>query len=107
VTGTAVIGGGAIEYRVNRNNLRLRLDLNDKRKCLSLSAYAANRMGRGPQNHIGSENTVLLRDLWWWRGSKHEKVDESSTKPSGTSSTGKIITVFTIRNKNLRQVRTL
>lgn len=46
-------------------------------------------MGRGPQTYFDSENAVLLRHPWWWRG---EPVEDSSTKamgPAGTSSTGK------------------
>ncbi|XP_029344513.1 uncharacterized protein LOC100569162 isoform X1 [Acyrthosiphon pisum] len=90
VTGTAaasMAGGGSIEYRVNRKNLRLRNGPDDGRKHLTLSAYAANRMGRGPHTYFGSDNVMLLRHPWWWRG---ESAYESSTRaagPSGTSST--------------------
>lgn len=93
VTGTAaasssMAGGGSIEYRVNRKNLRLRNGPDDVRKHLTLSAYAANRMGRGPLTYFGSDNVVLLRHPWWWRG---ESAYESSTRaagPAGTSPTG-------------------
>ncbi|XP_026817437.1 uncharacterized protein LOC113556591 [Rhopalosiphum maidis] len=90
VTGTAAgstAGGGSIEYRVNRKNLRLRNGPNDERKHLTLSAYAANRMGRGPLTNFGSDNVMLLRHPWWWSG---ESAYESSTRadgPAGTSST--------------------
>uniref|UniRef100_A0A2H8TIZ6 B-cell receptor CD22 n=1 Tax=Melanaphis sacchari TaxID=742174 RepID=A0A2H8TIZ6_9HEMI len=91
VTGTAaksLMGGGSIEYRVNRKNLRLRNGPDDDRKHLTLSAYAANRMGRGPHTYFGSDNVMLLRHPWWWRG---ESAYESSTRanggPAGTSST--------------------
>jgi hypothetical protein len=91
VTGTAArsaAGGGSIEYRVNRKNLRLRNGPDDERKRLTLSAYAANRMGRGPLTNFGSDNVMLLRHPWWWSG---ESAYESSTRtdgPAGTSSTG-------------------
>ncbi|KAE9525141.1 hypothetical protein AGLY_014555 [Aphis glycines] len=90
VTGTAarsVSGGGSIEYRVNRRNLKLRNGPDDNRKHLTLSAYAANRMGRGPNTYFGSDNVMLLKHPWWWRG---ESAYESSTRadgPAGTSST--------------------
>ncbi|KAL4135694.1 hypothetical protein QTP88_007290 [Uroleucon formosanum] len=91
VTGTeaaSTASGGSVEYRVNRKNLRLRNGPDDGRKHLALSAYAANRMGRGPHTYFGSDNVMLLRHPWWWRG---ESTYESSTKvagPAGTSSTG-------------------
>jgi len=91
VTGTparSVSGSGSIEYRINRKNLKLRNGPDDDRKHLTLSAYAANRMGRGPNTYFGSDNVMLLKHPWWWRG---ESAYESSTRadgPAGTSSTG-------------------
>lgn len=91
VTGFAV--GKTIEYRVNRNNLQLRLSPGENRKYLSLSTYAGNRVGRGPHTYLGSENTNLLRHPWWWHGDANS-AGESSTGPSGTSSTGKTYKLF-------------
>ncbi|XP_025423615.1 uncharacterized protein LOC112692984 [Sipha flava] len=83
ITGTA--NGNSIEYRVNRKNLQLRIGPNENKKYLSLSAYAANRMGRSLQTYLGSDNAILLSHPWWWHG---ESSNESSTKgPVGTSST--------------------
>lgn len=88
ITGTAV--GDGIEYRVNRRNLQLRIGSDDSQKYLSLSAYAGNRIGRGPQTYFGSENVVLLRHPWWWHGdSSKESSTSKTTRLAGTSSTGK------------------
>lgn len=90
VTGVAV--GDTVEYRVDRDDLRLRTGPGDRRKYLSLSAYASNRVGRGPQTYFGGEHAALLRHAWWWRGAAGSPEDGAGTKatgPAGTSSSGK------------------
>lgn len=82
-----------IEYRVNRKSLQLKINPNENRKYLSMSAYASNRIGRGPQTYFGSENSFLLQHPWWWHSGSTE---ESSTAigQTGTSSTGKNIVII-------------
>jgi len=92
VTGTAV--GDTVEYRVDRKRLRLRIGPDDDRKYLSLSAYAGNRVGRGPRTYFGGETAVLLRHPWWWQreGGPGPAEDGAGTKATtglaATSSSG-------------------
>lgn len=91
VTGT-VTNITNVEYRVNRTKLLLKWDnMNNyvNGKYLRMSAYASNRIGRGPQTHFGNEYLNLLRDPWWYNET-NENGNTKAAGPTRTSSTGKI-----------------
>jgi len=95
VTGAAA-AGDSVEYRVDRDDLRLRTT--GPGNYLSLSAYATNRVGRGPQTYFDGQHAASLRHAWWWRGAAVPPDDGAGTKatgrPAGTSSSSGEVRVF-------------
>ncbi|VVC33927.1 Immunoglobulin subtype,Immunoglobulin-like domain,Immunoglobulin-like fold,Immunoglobulin subtype 2 [Cinara cedri] len=86
VTGT-VTNNTIVEYRVNRTKLLLKWDDTDNRgngRYLRLSAYASNRMGRGPPLHF---DAYLLKHPWWYNETNENGNANKVAGPTRTSST--------------------